>query len=118
MQTQTFQLNDEEALAAAKVEWKEYCKGVLQQNVIDDKEYMKYYKTLKNSLYYLSKGKMILDLQASFKLAGLNEEGEPRVAIVRADKPKCFFKWNYGTAQLRAKEWSPSKSEEAIPFSF
>ena len=110
MQTHTIKLNDEDALAAAKVEWKEYCK-VLKENTIDDKEYMRYYKTLKNSLYYLSKGKMILDLTESMRLAGLNEKGQPRLAIVRADAPKCYFDWNYGTARFAAKSWGNSKSE-------
>jgi len=114
MQTHTIQYTDEEALALAKIEWKEYCK-LLRENTIDDKEYLKYYKTLKNSLYYLSKGKMILDLAESFKLAGLNEKGEPRLAIVRADASTCFFKWWWGEAHFRARMWNPTKTEK---FSF
>ncbi len=40
----------------------------------------------------ISKGARVLNLAAAFKQAGLNERGEPKLAIARADWPNVYFR--------------------------
>ena len=81
----------EQAAEQAKIEWKQYCTHL--KNNQHSGDYLKVYKTLKNSLYYLSKGKRIIDLTASMKLAGLNEKKEPKLAIARANQKWVYCRW-------------------------
>ncbi|MEM3696514.1 MAG: hypothetical protein QXQ94_03285 [Candidatus Bathyarchaeia archaeon] len=39
---------------------------------------------------HLKHGKKIIDIYESFKKAGLNREGDPRLAICRADAKQCY----------------------------
>ena len=50
-----------------------------------------YIKDLKQVYYHLSKGEKILDIYEVFKQSGVNEDGEPKLGIVRADASKCVF---------------------------
>jgi hypothetical protein len=52
----------------------------------------KYLQDLKQVYYHLSKGDKILDIYEVFKKAGVNKDGEPKLAIVRADAKKCVFR--------------------------
>lgn len=45
----------------------------------------KYVKELKQVYYHLSKGNKVLDIYEVFKKSGVNEMGEPKLAIARAD---------------------------------
>lgn len=78
----------------AKQEWQEYCKAI-RENIPNDAEYMKYYKSIKNCLYYLSQGKHIIDLYASMELAGTNEKGQPRLAIAKAGTKEVRFDYSW-----------------------
>ena len=51
----------------------------------------KYVEQLKQVYYHLSKGHKVLDIYEAFKQSGVNEQGEPKLAIVRADMRKCVF---------------------------
>ena len=51
----------------------------------------KYLQELKQVYYYLSQGHKVLDIYEVFKKSGVNKEGEPKLAICRADAPKCVF---------------------------
>lgn len=51
----------------------------------------KYLRDLKQVYYHLSKGHQVLDIYEVFKKSGVNEDGEPKLAIVRADVKKCVF---------------------------
>ena len=102
----------EQAAEEAKVEWRQYCKAI-RENIPNDAEYMKYYKSIKNALYYLSKGKHILDLSASMKAAGLNDNGWPKLAITKANRAKVFFRWDYSVAHFDNGRW---KDNDKISF--
>src|SRR3990167_4201987 len=80
MNTPTLQMDKEEA----KKHYKEYLEAVKTR-----KE--KYLEELKSVYYHLSKGERILDIYEVFKQSGVNEEGEPKLGIVRADAKKCVF---------------------------
>lgn len=41
--------------------------------------------------FQLSRGRMIVDVVESFRTAGVDERGEPRIAICRADAKWCFL---------------------------
>jgi hypothetical protein len=51
----------------------------------------KYLEDLKKIYLHLSKGHKIVDIYEAFKKSGVNEEGDPNLAIVRADAKKCVF---------------------------
>src|SRR3990167_9648269 len=78
--TPTIQMDKEKA----KEIYKDYLEAVKTR-----KE--KYIKELKQVYYHLSKGNKILDIYEVFKASGVNEEGEPKLGIVRADAKKCVF---------------------------
>lgn len=86
---------------------------------------------LKKVYGFLRHGKKIIDIYESFKKAGLNEDGDPKLAICRADGKQCnlvrhddgsavfgvtqFNKWqaqydNYQGAKTRGDVWVPSST--------
>ena len=76
---------------------------------------------------HLRHGKKIIDIYESFKKAGLNEDGDPKLALVRADGKTCFCcKRENGSAlfsmkqlnwQARYRDYPPRKTynEVAVP---
>ncbi|MDI6905248.1 MAG: hypothetical protein QMD13_07165 [Candidatus Bathyarchaeia archaeon] len=61
---------------------------------------------------HLRHGKKIVDIYESFRKAGLNEDGDPRLAICRADAKECFcLKVEDGSAIFSMKRlvraWDP-----------
>ena len=111
----------EQAAEEAKVEWKQYCKAI-RENIPNDAEYMKYYKSIKNALYYLSKGKHILDLYASMKAAGVNEQGQPKLAICKATMREVCFQKDYSDGPMffekylpEGKTWEEMRNRFKIP---
>ena len=98
----------EQAAEEAKVEWKQYCKAI-RENIPSDAEYMRYYKSIKNALYYLSQGKQIIDIHASMKAAGLSDKGLPNLAICNAALSKVFFEWEYSRAVFSDGRWNSKK---------
>ena len=54
---------------------------------------------LKKVYGFLRHGKKLIDIYESFKKVGLNEEGDPKLAICRADAKKCYcHKFGTGAA--------------------
>lgn len=118
----------EQAQEEAKLEWKQYCKAI-RENIPNDAEYMRYYKSIKNALYYLSQGKQIIDINASMKAAGVNEQNQPCLAICKASMKKVFFTWsrnwnldyNYGRYferyRPKGEMWDRERNEFKIPLS-
>lgn len=112
----------EQAQEEAKAEWKQYCKAI-RENIPNDAEYMRYYKSIKNALYYLSKGKQIIDVNASMKAAGLNDQRLPRLAICKAAMKKVFFEWSWGDGRFferyrpKGEVWDGERNEFRLPLS-
>jgi len=52
----------------------------------------KYLEDLKKVYYNLKQGRKIIDVFKAMETAGVNEKGEPRLAISRAGFPYVFFK--------------------------
>ena len=116
----------EQAQEEAKLEWKQYCKAI-RENIPNDAEYMRYYKSIKNALYYLSQGKQIIDINASMAASGVNEQGYPKLAICKASMKKVFFEWahswrlgeNYGRFferyRPKGEMWDRERNEFKIP---
>ena len=48
------------------------------------------YKDMQKVYGHLQHGKKIIDIYESFKTAGLNEQGDPKLAIIRADAKECY----------------------------
>lgn len=113
----------EQAQEEAKTEWKAYCKAI-RENVPNDAEYMRYYKSIKNALYYLSQGKQIIDINASMKAAGVNDKGWPKLAICKASMIKVFFEWEWRTGgrfferyRPVGDHWDRERNQFKLPFS-
>lgn len=79
---QTAQLEAPRGEAYAK--WREYRTALKTR-----KE--QYLGELASAYYQLSRGRKVLDLEESFRLAGLNAEGLPHLAITRADQRLVFL---------------------------
>lgn len=88
----------------AKEEWKKYV-DVLKKR----KE--KYLQTMKQAMYHMKEGRELLDVYKVMKMAGLNENNEPRLAIARADLNKVTFeKRDEGTGNFNMDGWKDSVS--------
>lgn len=53
---------------------------------------LKYFEHLARAAYHLEQGRAIIDIYATLKQAGLNAEGDPRLAISRADLKEIEFR--------------------------
>ena len=53
-----------------------------------------YLEQLKKVYHALSKGQKVIDVYEVFKQSGVNDKGEPKLAIVRADARLCVFRKN------------------------
>jgi len=63
-------------------------KQAFKQNAILKKEQIR--RDMLAVYAYLRHGKKIIDVYESFRKAGLNEAGDPKLAICRADAAECF----------------------------
>lgn len=72
-------------------------KQAIKQNAKLKREQI--YKDLRKVYGHLQHGKKIVEINESFKKAGLNKDGDPKLAIVRADAKVCYcYKGNDGSA--------------------
>jgi len=72
-------------------------KQAFKQNQSLKKEEMR--KDLLKVYGHLHHGKKIIDIYESFKKVGLNKDGDPKLAICRADAKRCFcYKFKDGSA--------------------
>lgn len=82
----------------AAEEWKKYT-SLLKTR----KE--KYLEIMKKAHYEMKKGRELLDVYKVMKIAGLNDSGEPKLAIARADIKKVIFrKRDKGTGTFEMEE--------------
>jgi hypothetical protein len=59
----------------------------------------------------IRKGQMVVRALESIRVAGLNAEGLPKLAIVRADAEKCSLYLNsHGGARFGANGWQPDRN--------
>jgi hypothetical protein len=55
---------------------------------------------------HLRHGKNIIDIYESFQKAGLNKDGDPKLAICRADAKQCYcYKFKDGSALFADQRW-------------
>jgi hypothetical protein len=70
------------------------------------KKHNKDLEDLKKMYYSIIKGKKIIDVYQAFKFAGINEQAEPKLAIVKADAKIVYFNKNLnGAGEFTAKRW-------------
>ena len=70
----------------------EALKQAAKQNAQLEKEQL--YKDLQKVYGHMKHGAKVIDIFASFKTAGLNADGDPKLAICRADGKICYCKKN------------------------
>ena len=72
----------------AKEKWREY----IEAEKIEKKAGVhKALQEMRRAFYYLKKGHKIVDFFETVKVTGLNEDGDPKLAIVPIESPKCHF---------------------------
>ncbi len=55
---------------------------------------------------HLRHGKKVIDIYESFQKAGLNKDGDPKLAICRADAKQCYcYKFKDGSALFADQRW-------------
>lgn len=55
----------------------------------------------------IAQGKMVIKALESITAAGVNEQGWPKLAIMRADQQQCYFNpaYNGGAGEFRSTRW-------------
>jgi len=77
-----------------------------------------YLRDLKALYGHLRHGRAIIDVYAAMKKAGLNKDGDPRLAICRADSKEVFFeKYNKGAGifKFENRRWKTLKDDVKLP---
>jgi len=93
----------------AKKEWVEY-RDLLKTR--SDK----YLKDIKMCLVQMKKGRTVIDIPKLMKEVGVNKDGEPKLAIARADlRTISFLKGNGGWGCYRSRHWAGYKEEVSLP---
>ncbi|MCK5019117.1 MAG: hypothetical protein KAS32_18800 [Candidatus Peribacteraceae bacterium] len=65
-----------------------------------------YVEDLKKVYHALKEGKKVIDIYDAFKKTGVNEEGDPKLAIAMADKKEVwFFKEDGGAGIFSKDKW-------------
>lgn len=77
MDPETAKTKWQQAIEATKVEQKSAARKALND--------------MRRAYYYLKKGHKIVDLFETLKLTGLNEDGDPKLAIVETSAQSCQF---------------------------
>ena len=93
--------------------YKEYAEEIKERG--DKAE--KYLKELKSTYYHLSQGRKVIDIYEVFKKSSLKENGDPELAIARADLKKIFFhRESMGAGCFAEKErWYDSSDNVRLP---
>lgn len=74
--------------AEARAAFLEYRAAVQARHSAEDEAIMLGYRAL-------ARGQQVIDLHDALRGAGLDEQGRPRLAIVRADAEVCYFERHY-----------------------
>jgi hypothetical protein len=107
METQKIDLEP----AAAGILYREYLAERHFSKPIDD-EIRRVYREI-------AKGGVVIRALASIRDAGVNAQGLPKLAIVRAINDECFFYWRYdGSGRLAATEHYLHSSRPAADMAF
>jgi hypothetical protein len=72
------------------------------------------FQDLKKTYGHMKHGKAVIDLYVSMKTAGLNKDGDPKLAIVRADSVFCYcLKEQKGKAIFKSVDsWKCPKDQQ------
>lgn len=93
-QLETIQVSKEEA----HEKWQECITATKKHN-------SQHLKDLKKVYYHLKSGKKVVDIYNIFKKFGLNEDGDPKLAICKADAKVCYAsKQRDGSIRFRITE--------------
>lgn len=77
-----------------------------------------YLKDLKAIYGHMKLGRSVIDIYQAFNKVGLNEEGDPKLAIVRADLKEVFFKRlpeGAGIFKKDTNRWKNAKDDVQLP---
>jgi len=101
MKVEQIQIPKEEA----EKQYNEY-KQVIQKHKNE------YVKDLKRIYGHMRHGRAIIDINKAMKIGDLNKDGDPKLAICRADAKICYFqKLTDGRGVFRMSRWGNRKTE-------
>jgi len=107
MKVEQLEVPKEKAIAELRM-----LKQAVKQNVRLKKEQL--YRDMQRVYGHITRhGGKIIDVYVAFKKAGLNKNGNPRLAIARANGKKCYaFKYEDGACLYRtdSRDWRYTKS--------
>lgn len=73
---------------------------------------------IRRAYQLIAQGRMVIKAMESIRLAGLDANGFPKLAIMRADQTRCFVRmWMNGSAQFTHSQWG-SRSARGLRFEF
>jgi hypothetical protein len=95
----------------ARKEWKEYVELCKEHNE-------PYLKDLKGLYYHLKQERKVIDIFEAFKLAGVNDKLEPKLAICKANSKTCYFeKGRNGNGTFKYyQRWNGGRRKEDYSF--
>lgn len=82
-----------------------------------------YVKELRRAYWHLKKGKQVIDVLAALQTCGLNSEGNPLLALARAEHKTARFEklqngalifWSHPEAQKSAETWDWKREHKVI----
>lgn len=121
MQTATIEMPKEEAKEA----FQKYQAAVRDDRADTRRRWQREDEALARAYRLLSRGKKVLDLFASMRLAGLRDDGLPKLAICRADAVKCWLRIDdegvrFATHQDHLSRWGRQATSKQVdvPHSF
>jgi hypothetical protein len=106
MQTETIKLDPE----TARDLWRQYKKHQHYSEPID--------REIQRAYQLIAQGRLVIRAIESIKVAGLNDEGLPKLAIARADAESCFFSPVDGGGEFTIGNRFSRRSNEAFGKTF
>lgn len=73
----------------------------------DDEAIMRAYREI-------ARGRIVIQAYESIRQAGFNDQGLPRLAIIRANYSECFYESFSDHVEFKARRWSRYKYEQEI----
>lgn len=76
---------------------------------------VKNYEVLRKTYRAISQGKHVIDLHESLRMAGLDAQGRPKLAICRADYTRCWLTRSDGKVRFSGAEWPRAAEMVQVP---
>lgn len=91
--------------------WRKYREHRAYQKPIDAE--------IERAYHAISQGKVVIQALASVAKAGIGEDGFPKLALMRADQPKCIVTmYHNGSVRMASDQWINGNTAKSLYFDF